>query len=91
MQPHHTLMVKHGGGGEVTEAISIPNNQWAKHRRTGWEFATTDEVTAFIALNVHRAEAEAIAQAKAKERTPDKDDDAPPKKAPAKKKSTTRY
>lgn len=89
MQPHHTLMVKHGGGGEVTEAISIPNNKWAKHRRDGWEFATTDEVTAFIALNVHRAEAEAVAQAKAKERTADKE--APKKKATAKKKEKERY
>ena len=87
MQAHHTLMVKHDEDGAVSDHKTIPNNEWAKYRRTGWEFATTEEQQAYVAAAVERAEAVAEeAKEKASEETDSGDGPLPKKKAPAKKK-----
>lgn len=66
MQPHHTLMVKLSKDGtEIVDHKEIPNNEWAKYRRTGWEFATPEMVTDYIAMGVERAE-QAVKDAESK-------------------------
>ena len=87
MQAHHTLMVKHDDDGNVVDHKAIPNNEWAKYRRSGWEFATTDEQSAHTAAAVERAEAAAeLAKENASEETDSGDGPLAKKKAPAKKK-----
>lgn len=58
MQAHHTLMVKLSEDGkEVVDHKEIPNNEWARYRRTGWEFATPEMVVDYNAMRVAKAEA----------------------------------
>ena len=54
MQPHHTLMVK-VKDGEIVDHVTIPNNEWGKYRKSGWQFATSEQVADYNAMMAQRA------------------------------------
>ncbi len=58
MQAHHTLMVKVEGEGEEAKIVdhkTIPNNEWAKYRKGGWQFATTEQLAEYNVMLVEQA------------------------------------
>ncbi len=88
MQAHHTLMVKVDKDGEIVDHKSIPNNEWAKYRRTGWVFATPEMVKEYESMMAERASsAEEEKQARQREAADNETGDGPVAKKPASKKS----
>ncbi len=90
MQPHHTLMVKLEGAGKNAEIVdhkAIPNNEWAKYRRSGWEFATPDQVKDYEKMVAEQATSAEQAKKDRKADDEDKGDGPVPKekKAPGKR------
>ena len=78
MQAHHTLMVKTDKDGEIVDHKAIPNNEWAKWRRTGWEFASAEMVKEYESMMAERASsAEQDKQARQREDAENEKGDGP--------------
>lgn len=50
-------MLKFDEDGEVVDHKSIPNNEWAKYRKSGFEFATAEQVRDYDLMVAERAAA----------------------------------
>lgn len=72
MRAHHVLMIENDDKGKPIAAHEVPNNEWARCRRKGWEFATAEQQAQYA---VERAEAASAANA-----PPEAEDDGPKKR-----------
>jgi len=55
MRNHHILMLERDADGEIVAGHEVPNNEWARCRRKGWDFATAEEILAYQQMQVDAA------------------------------------
>lgn len=66
MRAHHVLMIENDEDGKPIAAHEVPNNEWARCRRKGWEFATAEQQAQYAQERAEAVNAAAVADAEAK-------------------------
>jgi hypothetical protein len=59
MKAHHILMIERDKKGDIVAGHEVPNNEWARCRRKGWDFATAEEKLAYTAMQAEALEEKA--------------------------------